>query len=41
MNIKVLLLALAAGSIASCSTAYKSGQTPDDLYYSPVRVVEE
>jgi hypothetical protein len=41
MNIKILLLAIATGSIASCSTAYKSGQTPDDLYYSPVRVVEE
>ncbi len=41
MNIKILLLAIAAGSLASCSTAYKSGQTPDDLYYSPVRVVEE
>ena len=41
MNIKILLLAIAAGSVASCSTAYKSGQTPDDLYYSPVRVVEE
>ena len=41
MNIKILLLAIAAGSITSCSTVYKSGQTPDDLYYSPVRAVEE
>ena len=41
MNIKILLLAIATGSIASCSTVYKSGQTPDDLYYSPVRAVEE
>jgi hypothetical protein len=41
MKIKILLLVIAAGSLASCSTAYKSGQTPDDLYYSPVRVVEE
>ncbi len=41
MNIKILLLIIAAGSLASCSTAYKSGQTPDDLYYSPVRAVEE
>ena len=23
--------------LASCSTAYKSGQTPDDVYYSPER----
>src|SRR6266498_2160104 len=22
---------------ASCTTAYKSGQTPDDVYYSPAR----
>ena len=26
---------------ASCSTAYKSGQTPDDVYYSPARPQEE
>ena len=25
---------------ASCSTAYKSGQTPDDVYYSPERPKE-
>lgn len=25
---------------SSCSTAYKSGQTPDDVYYSPERKVE-
>lgn len=41
MNTKILILAIATVSMASCSTAYKSGQTPDDLYYSPVRVVEE
>lgn len=27
--------------LASCSTAYKSGQTPDDVYFSPVRPQEE
>lgn len=26
---------------ASCSTAYKSGQTPDDVYYSPTRPQDE
>lgn len=41
MNIKLILLALATVSIGSCSTAYKSGQTPDDVYYSPVRAIEE
>lgn len=24
-------------ALASCTTAYKSGQTPDDVYYSPAR----
>jgi len=41
MNIKFLLIAIAAVSITSCSTAYKSGQTPDDVYYSPVRGIDE
>ena len=27
--------------LGSCSTAYKTGQTPDDVYYSPVRMYEE
>ncbi len=27
--------------ITSCSTAYKSGQTPDDVYFSPQRPQEE
>src|SRR5687767_3827369 len=27
--------------ITSCSTAYKSGQTPDDVYFSPTRPQEE
>jgi len=26
---------------ASCTTAYKSGQTPDDVYYSPARPQDE
>ncbi len=41
MNIKILLFALAVAGISSCSTAYKNTQTPDDVYYSPVKVVEE
>jgi hypothetical protein len=40
MNIKILLAALIIGSATSCSTAYRSGQTPDDVYYSPVRAIE-
>jgi hypothetical protein len=27
--------------VTSCTTAYKSGQTPDDVYYSPARPQEE
>jgi hypothetical protein len=38
MNTKLLLIALAAVSLSSCSSVYKSGQTPDDVYYSPVRL---
>lgn len=41
MNNKLLLLALAVVSFTSCSTIYKSGQTPDDVYYSPVRLAGE
>lgn len=41
MNLKLFILAAAAISFASCSTAYKSGQTPDDVYFSPVRAVDE
>lgn len=40
MNPKILLFALSAAAISSCSTAYKSGQTPDDVYYSPSRPVK-
>lgn len=39
MNLKILLLAISAAVFSSCSTTYKSGQTPDDLYYSPTRAV--
>ncbi|MEO6489395.1 MAG: hypothetical protein ABIO04_05580 [Ferruginibacter sp.] len=41
MNIKTLLFVCSAAAITSCSTAYRSGQTPDDVYYSPKRVIEE
>jgi uncharacterized membrane protein YgcG len=32
-----LLLAATVVFLASCSTAYRTGQTPDDVYYSPAR----
>ena len=41
MSSKLLLLALSVAAISSCTTAYKTGQTPDDVYYSPARVYDE
>ena len=35
MNTRILLLALSVAALSSCSSVYKSGQTPDDVYYSP------
>ena len=35
MKIKHLLLLGGVAAFSSCSTAYRSGQTPDDVYYSP------
>jgi hypothetical protein len=37
MKITISLLAFAALAFTSCTSAYKTGQTPDDVYYSPVR----
>ncbi len=41
MNIKILLFIFFVGLVSSCSTTYRNGQTPDDVYYSPVRPVDE
>ncbi len=41
MNTKFLLLALVVVALSSCSTAYKSGQTPDDVYFSPAKEQKE
>jgi hypothetical protein len=36
MKIKyILFFSLLVAAISSCTTAYRSGQTPDDVYYSP------
>ena len=40
MNSRIILLGLAVAAFTSCSTAYKTGQTPDDVYYSPARETE-
>ena len=41
MNTRILLLALSVAALSSCSSVYRSGQTPDDVYYSPARVQAE
>ncbi len=41
MKGKFLLPFFSILALASCSTAYKSGQTPDDVYYSPARFQDE
>ena len=38
MKINFLLLIIITAAISSCSTSYKTGQTPDDVYYSPARL---
>ncbi|HEX6914887.1 MAG TPA: hypothetical protein VF145_06580 [Chitinophagaceae bacterium] len=39
MKNKILPLLLASSILASCSSVYRSGQTPDDVYYSPTREI--
>ncbi len=36
-----LLAIITISLFASCSSAYKSSQTPDDVYYSPTREIKE
>ncbi len=38
MKINFLLIVLIIATVSSCSTSYKTGQTPDDVYYSPARL---
>jgi len=41
MKLQILLLAFSAAALGSCTTSYKSTQTPDDVYYSPTRPQDE
>lgn len=41
MKNKILFLAVTLAAFSSCTTLYKSGQTPDDVYYSPARSYDE
>jgi hypothetical protein len=38
MKTRILLMAIGATVLGSCSTMYKSGPTPDDVYFSPAPV---
>ena len=40
MKYKILLITIAALGVG-CNSAYRSTQTPDDVYYSPVRPMGE
>lgn len=37
MKSLILILAVTIAALSSCTTAYKTGQTPDDVYYSAPR----
>ncbi len=41
MKLNFLLFFIIAIAMSSCSTMYKSGQTPDDVYYSPAREIKK
>ena len=41
MRSSILLLVLSATVLGSCTSAYKTGQTPDDVYFSPERQHDE
>ncbi len=41
MKQQILLLAITTLIISSCTTAYKTGQTPDDVYFSQARPQDE
>ncbi len=41
MNTRILFMAAAVVGLSSCSTMYRSGQTPDDVYYSPAPAYQQ
>ncbi len=41
MKFKLLLSIVTVSLLTACSSVYKTGQTPDDVYYSPAKVVKE
>lgn len=41
MKNKILLIAILPILASSCATSYRSGQTPDDVYYSPSKHIDD
>lgn len=41
MKLKLIHLVLGAMLFTGCTTVYNSGQTPDDLYFSPAETLQE
>lgn len=41
MKPQILLLAFLVAALSSCTSMYKTGQTPDDVYFSPTRPQDE
>lgn len=41
MKNKILLTLISGILLTSCSSTYRNGQTPDDVYYSPVKTFTE
>lgn len=41
MKNKILLTLISGILLTSCSSTYRNGQTPDDVYYSPVKTYTE
>src|SRR5882672_11264847 len=41
MKSAILLLAVSVAALSSCTTAYKTGHTPDDVYFSPAAPQDE
>ena len=41
MTTRILTVLMATALLASCSSVYKSSQTPDDVYFSPAREIKE
>ena len=41
MTTRIISFLIATALLASCSSAYRTSQTPDDVYFSPARAITE